>query len=269
MQENKIYCESNLDTMSRMPDNFIDLTVTSPPYDGLRKYNGYSFPFEEIAKELYRVMKWGGVVVWVVGDATVNGSESGTSFKQALFFMQCGFNLHDTMIYSSKKPPLTHNRYEQEFEFMFVLSKGKPKTFNAILENSKFAGASWNFGNGSPSSAKKEKGDAMRWRNEKSIAKDKKIKGNIWNYATGQGGSSNDIAAFEHPAIFPEKLVADHIYSWSNEGDLVYDCFGGSGTTAKMAHLMKRRWILSEISQEYVDLANKRIAPYLAQLTMF
>ena len=122
---NKNYNESNLETMARMPDNFIDLTVTSPPYDNLREYKGYSFPFQDIAKELYRVTKQGGVVVWVVGDATMNGSESGTSFNQALYFMQCGFKLHDTMIYETDKPPLTHNRYEQRFEFMFILCKGK------------------------------------------------------------------------------------------------------------------------------------------------
>ena len=128
---NKIYCESNLDTMAKMPDNFIDLTVTSPPYDGLREYNGYSFPFEDIAKELYRVTKQGGVVVWVVGDATINGSETGSSLRQALFFMQCGFNLHDTMIYqknsSSFPASKTGNRYTQIFEYMFVFCKGEIK----------------------------------------------------------------------------------------------------------------------------------------------
>jgi DNA modification methylase len=134
LELNKIYNESNLDTMKRMPDNFVDLTVTSPPYDGLRSYNGYSFPFEEIAQELYRVTKQGGVVVWVVSDATTNGTESGTSFRQALYFKECGFNIHDTMIYHKHSPPLTHNRYEQHFEYMFILGKGKLKTFNPILE---------------------------------------------------------------------------------------------------------------------------------------
>jgi len=130
---NKIYCESNLETMSRMPDNFVDLTVTSPPYDGLRDYNGYSFPFEEIAKELFRVTKQGGVVVWVVGDASIDGSETGTSFKQALFFMECGFRLHDTMIYEKNNfMPLNHRRYEQCFEYMFVLTKGKHEVFNPL-----------------------------------------------------------------------------------------------------------------------------------------
>jgi DNA modification methylase len=129
---NKIYCENCLDTMARMPDNFIDLTVTSPPYDNLRNYNGYVFDFESIAKELFRVTKKGGVVVWVVGDATINGSETGTSFKQSLYFMQCGFNLHDTMIWVRRTIPQNGNRYEPCFEFMFIFSKAAPKTFNPI-----------------------------------------------------------------------------------------------------------------------------------------
>ena len=134
MEINKLYNENCLETMAKMPDNFIDLTVTSPPYDNLREYKGYSFAFEQIAKELFRITKQGGVVVWVVGDATMNGSESGTSFKQALFFKEIGFNLHDTMIYQKVNyVPLTHNRYEQSFEFMFILSKGKPKTFTLKL----------------------------------------------------------------------------------------------------------------------------------------
>jgi DNA modification methylase len=257
---NKIYCESNLETMARMPDNFIDLTVTSPPYDDLRTYNGYSFPFEEIAKELYRVTKQGGVVVWVVGDATVNGSETGTSFRQALYFKEIGFSLHDTMIYAKHNPiPLTHNRYEQGFEYMFVLSKGKPKTFNPIMENCVLVGS---LNNRRAAGIVPEA--ATRSRQEKTIVKEKKQKINIWSYIVGYNEDS-----VKHPAVFPQELAQDHILSWSNEGDLVYDCFGGSGTTAKMAHKWKRNWILSEISQEYVELANKRLKPYLSQLTMF
>ena len=265
----QIFNENCLDTMGRMPDNHIALTVTSPPYDNLRDYNGSSFPFEDIAKELYRVTKQGGVVVWVVGDATVDGSETGTSFRQALFFKEIGFNLHDTMIYRSKKPPLTHNRYEQEFEYIFVLSKGKPNTFNPIKIKTNFAGDVKKFNHGKITDAKKEKGDAVRWRDEKLIVNETRIKGNIWDYATGMNGSSKDELAFLHPAIFPEKLAADHIFSWSNENDIVYDCFGGSGTTVKMAHLQNRKAIMSEISEEYCLIAKKRIDPYLRQERLF
>ena len=249
--------------MARMPDNFIDLTVTSPPYDNLRDYKGYSFDFEKIALELFRVTKQGGVVVWVVGDSTVNGSETGTSFKQALYFKEIGFNLHDTMIYSTNKPSLTHNRYEQEFEYMFVFSKGSPKQFTPVIIKSKWAGT------GTHGTFRQDATGRQEKAHNKKLISDTRIKGNIWHYQSGNGKGTNDNCAFEHPATFPEQLAADHIYSWSNEGDLVYDCFGGSGTTAKMAHLQKRNWILSEISAEYCEIARKRIEPYLQQTTLF
>jgi DNA modification methylase len=257
---NKIHNESNLETMAKMPNNFIDLTVTSPPYDGLRTYNGYSFPFEDIAKELYRVTKDGGVLVWNVADATIKGSESGTSFKQALYFMECGFRLHDTMIYAKNNPiPLTHNRYEQQFEYMFVLAKGKPKTFNALTEKCKTLGATNNRAN-----TGKVNEAATRNREEKTVVNETKQRNNIFYYTVGSNEDS-----VKHPAPFPEKLAADHIYSWSNENDIIYDPFMGSGTTAKMAHLQKRMWIGSEMSVEYTKVANDRLKVYLTQTTLF
>ena len=245
---NKIYNENCLDTMAKMEDNFIDLTVTSPPYDNLRTYNGYSFDFESIAKELYRVTKEGGVVVWVVGDSTKNGSETGTSFNQALFFKECGFNLHDTMIWKKDKYiPLTHNRYEQQFEYMFVFSKGKPKTVNHIMVDSINAGKQ-------PKRTFYQTSDSTKPTAEhtpKMVAK-KKIKGNVWTFNPQSLGNG-------HPAIFPEQLANDHIISWSNKGDLVYDCFIGSGTTAKMAKLNNRNYIGSEISEEYCKIIEQRL----------
>ena len=261
MEINKIYNEDCLETMAKMPDNFIDLTVTSPPYDDLRDYKGYSFPFEEIAKELYRVTKEGGVLVWIVNDATINGSESGTSFKQALFFKEIGFNLHDTMIYDkgfAKFPDSV--RYAQSFEYMFILSKGSPKTFNPAKT------LSVQGGNKKPITDRNKNGET-----EKSIAivNQYKSERNVWLIDSGFNRSSKDETAFEHPAIFPEELPKLHIASWSKENDIVYDCFGGSGTTVKMAHLQKRNWIMSEISNEYCKIAEKRIAPYLAQTLLF
>ena len=250
---NKNYNENNLDTMAKMPDCFVDLTVTSPPYDNLRTYNGYSFPFEDIAKELYRVTRQGGVVVWIVGDATVKGSESGTSFKQALYFKEIGFNLHDTMIYQKNQfMPLTHKRYEQSFEYMFVFSKGKPKTFNPIMLDCISKGS------------KKYRGKAKQYENtyserkrdETTITKEKKQKENIWKFNTGNASGDDKT---KHNAPFPEKLAQDHIISWSNEGDLVYDPFMGSGTTAKMAILNNRKYVGSEISEEYCDIIEERI----------
>ena len=195
--------------------------------------------------------------MWVVGDATVKGSETGTSFKQALYFMQCGFNLHDTMIYLKKDfPPLTHNRYEQQFEYMFVFSKGKLKTFNGLREPSKHAGELRNKRNN-----KHEVSSAIRNRDGYTTIKETKLRTNVWLMA---GAHTNH----NHPAIFPEALANDHILSWSNEGDTVLDCFCGSGTTPKMAKLLNRHYIGIEVSAEYVALANERLAQVERGLTL-
>lgn len=255
---NKIYCESAATLMGKLPPNYVDLTVTSPPYDDLRKYNGYSFEFEPIASELFRVTKIGGIVVWVVGDSTKNGSESGTSFRQALYFKEIGFNLHDTMIYHKVGLTLNHNRYEQEFEYMFVFSKGRPSVFNPIQipciwfnKDSDRTGQHYNHHD--------EQNKRLRSGKSRTNIKPFKIKGNVWKYNVGYGHSSRDKIAFQHPAIFPEELVKDHILSWSNQGDLIYDPFMGSGTTAKMAILTGRNYIGSEISPEYCQIAENRI----------
>lgn len=269
MEINKIHNENCLATMQRMPNCFVDLVITSPPYDNLRKYKGYSFDFETIAKELFRITKNGGVVVWVVGDATIDGDETGTSFRQALFFKEIGFKLHDTMIYQKENIPLTHNRYEQAFEYMFVFVKNKLKTFNPIKEKTKHYGSLKKKNDGELTEAKKEKGKAARYRDEAMKINKFKIKNNIWQYAVGMHGTTSDKIAFEHPAIFPEKLAHDHIVSWSNPNDLIYDPFMGSGTVAKMAHLASRNWVGSEISKEYCDIANKRIQAYLSKNPLF
>ena len=255
MEVNKIYCENCLDTMARMPDGFVDLTVTSPPYDNLRTYNGYSFDFESVAKELYRVIKQGGVVVWVVGDATISGSETGTSFKQALYFKEIGFNLHDTMIYQKanfSNPSTT--RYHQIFEYMFILNKGKLNTFNPIIDRENITQS------GSVGRNTTRLKDGSMKENKKRTNNKYGMRYNIWRLKTA--GQENMGKSLIHPAMFPEQLANDHIISWSNEGDLVYDPFMGSGTTAKMAILNKRNYIGSEISKAYCDIAKKRIRNY-------
>jgi DNA modification methylase len=266
MELNKIYNENCLDTMKRMSDGFIDLTVTSPPYDNLRDYKGYTFSFEDIAKELYRVTKDGGVVVWVVGDATINGSETGTSFRQALYFKEIGFNLHDTMIWIKDGGGAIGSKkcYTQNFEYMFVFSKGKIKTTNLIYDKPNAS-----FGKDKSFIGRRLSNGERKIENRKPEALELSRRNNYWHYNPGFNLSSKDEISFKHPATFPEQLAADHIYSWSNEGDIVYDCFGGSGTTAKMAHIHNRNWILSEISQEYCEIAEKRIKPYITQPNLF
>jgi site-specific DNA-methyltransferase (adenine-specific) len=239
------------EVMKSMPADSIDLTVTSPPYDNLRTYNGFVFDFETIAKELYRLTKPGGVVVWVVGDETKNGSETGTSFKQALYLKGIGFNLHDTMIYRKiNYMPLTHRRYEQEFEYMFVFSKGSPCVFNPILKKNRTAGTEYKTGR-----PHLYDGHAMRNnRDEKYITAKSSNHGNIFDYIVGLG---EDL--LNHPAPFPESLARDHVLSWSNTGDIVFDPMMGSGTTGKMAVKYERNFIGIEISQEYLAIAERRI----------
>ena len=253
-----------LEGLRQLEDKSVDLVVTSPPYDDLRVYKGYSFDFENIARELFRVLKEGGVIVWVVNDGTKNGSESGTSFRQALFFMNIGLNLHDTMIYAKTNyVPLTHNRYEQQFEYMFIISKGKPKTFNPLKIKCVTAGTSRSY---SYICATTKENSAIRsGREEKTIINEFKIKPNIWFYECGKDNTSKDDYVFDHPATFPEKLAKDHIFSWSKENDLVIDPFAGSGTTLKMAKQNNRRFIGFEISEDYVKICLKR----LQQNTLF
>lgn len=265
MNVNKIYNEDCLDTMKSMPENFIDLTVTSPPYDNIRKYNGFTFEPSQIAKELLRATKEGGVCVWVVGDQTVKGSETGNSFRQALTFIDAGWFLHDTMIYEKDSISFPDtNRYSQIFEYMFVFSKGKPKTANIIKDRKNI----W-AGNKKIKGRERQSNGDLDSKRKGNELKEYGSRFNVWRIPQGYGKSSKDEIAFKHPAIFPERLAADHIKTWSNEGDVVYDPFGGSATTAKMAHLLNRKWILSEISSEYCEIGNERLKPYLAQNSLF
>lgn len=237
--------------MKEIDNDAIDLTVTSPPYDNLRSYSGtleWNFEiFQDIAKELYRVTKDGGVVVWVVGDATIKGSESGTSFRQALYFKDIGFNLHDTMIYEKAQSCFGSNKcYLQSFEYMFVLSKGFPKSINFIRDRVNVRSGVESMGSG---------GLSVDGVKSKRIRKEMAVMGkrkNIWRY--GVGGGKNG-----HPAIFPEQLANDHIISWSNENDLVFDPFMGSNTTGKMAILNKRKFIGIEKVPEYFEISVKRL----------
>ncbi|MDA3042634.1 MULTISPECIES: DNA-methyltransferase [unclassified Campylobacter] len=259
IEKNRIYNAKSDEMLKCFPDNYVDLVVTSPPYDDLRDYKGVSAwnfeVFKVVANELYRVMKPGGVVVWVIGDKTNKGNKSLTSFKQALYFQEIGFDMFDVIIYEKAGSGPPHpNRYFNSFEHMFVLSKGKPKTINLLKDKpNKWAGQ-YTYGE----VTRREKDGSLTAKGRKKI-NEFGIRTNVWRYANGKGFATKDKIAYEHPAIFPEKLVEDHIKSWSNEGDLVLDPFAGSGTTAKVAHLLNRDWIAIEVVKSYCDLAKKRI----------
>ncbi len=251
---NKIVCMDCVEGMKRLPENSIDLTVTSPPYDDLRGYNGFDFDFKNIAKELFRITKKGGVVVWVVGDQTIKGDETGSSFRQALYFKQVGFNLFDTMIYlKTPRGAVGNNRtYWQAFEYMFILSKGTPKTINLIRDRENKDARDGDNGT-------KRLHDGTLLKQKRAGYSKFGRRTNVWEYLIGRGHSASDDLAYKHPAIFPEKLVQDHITSWTNDGDIVFDPMCGSGTTCKMAKLQKRDYIGMDISAEYCKIAEERL----------
>jgi site-specific DNA-methyltransferase (adenine-specific) len=257
--ENQIFNEPCLDTMKRMESNSIDLVVTSPPYDNLRTYENdvdkswNESTWKPIISELSRVIKKGGVIVWVVGDATIEGDETGTSFKQALYFKECELKLYDTMIYQkSGCASPSKKRYFHSFEYMFIFSKGFPKTFNPIQDRENKWRERWG-----KKRKKRKKDGSFSEEYEAKKASQFGMRYNIWKYRQGFQKKSED--TYDHPAVFPENLAHDHIISWSNEGDIVYDPFLGSGTTACMAKLTKRDYLGSEINEDYFKIAQERL----------
>jgi DNA modification methylase len=254
-----IYCCDNREVLQLFPDKSFDLVLTSPPYDNLREYDEFhTWDFEALAEDLIRVVCEGGIIVWVVGDSVKEGSESGSSFEQALYFKHLGFNIHDTMIWHKEAPPLTHNRYEQAFEYMFIFSNGKPKTFNPIKSQKLW----------------KDNRKIKQIRREKDGSydvgyigqSDCKIINNVWHFDTGGGQSARDNMASGHPAIFPEELVEAHIQSWSNLNDVILDPFLGSGTTTKITKKLGRKCVGIEISEKYCEIAKKRCSQSVMRL---
>jgi site-specific DNA-methyltransferase (adenine-specific) len=261
---NQIYNEDCLITMGRLPNDFIDLVLTSPPYDAMRKYGGnktyhqrlnetgYSFPFEEIAQELVRTLKPGGVIMWNVADQTIKGSRTGNSMRQALYFMDLGLNLWDHLIwYKTGTPFPSPYRYRNVWENMFIFSKGKPNTFNPILKKNKTGGRIW---------------DDRRQRNHEGLLEETKgrvvvkeygIDDNVWHITNGYANSKMFKGAESHPAIMPDEIVRRHISSWTNEGNLVYDPFLGSATTTRIAREMNRNYLGSELYTPYYEVAEK------------
>lgn len=252
MELDKIVCMDAVELLKGLPDAYVDMILTSPPYDDLRKYNGYTWNFEAIAQDSYRVLKPGGVLVWIVGDSVIDGSESLTSFKQALYFKeQVGFRMHDTMIWHKDGSPSPQtNRYLSTFEYMFVLSKGILATSNLRKQKVKYGA--------SKSTTFRSDGHTRTGFNY-AVGNETRVEDNVWYIPSGYMKTTTDIFAYEHSAMFPEKLAERHILTWSNPGDIVLDYFGGSGTTAKMARMNNRHYITGDISAEYCALMEKRL----------
>lgn len=248
-----VYNSDCLDYLKTLPNDSIKFTLTSPPYDDIRDYKGYSFPFEEIAQELWRTTKPGGVIAWNVADATVKGSETGTSMRQALYFMSLGFRLHDTMIYAKKNPMpagVSSKRYHQAWEYVFIFSKDAPETFNPIMVKAKY---------GHLEASMKHRGKDGELNYTKTKRNEYTKVRNIFEYSVGGGHSTKDKVAFKHPAIMPEQLATDMISTWTDVGDTVFDPFTGSGTTAKMCQVLDRKFHGTEMSLEYCNIIQERM----------
>lgn len=245
-----LYHGDNVSVMREMESESVDLVVTSPPYDNLRVYGGHGWNFADVAQELTRLLKPGGVIVWVVADATIDGSETLTSMRQAIHFKDvCGLNVHDTMIYRKMNGGANGSllSYLACWEYMFVFSKGRPKAIsllrdrkNIVPPRTKEEAAGRRYANGETKErrviTREEYG--ARW--------------NCWEYHVGS-------VASDHPAVFPDSLASDHIQSWSNPGDTVFDPFAGSGTTLRAAKDLGRLAIGAEIEASYVEIIARRM----------
>lgn len=259
MLESGFYNLDCIDGMRGIQSAVIDLTVTSPPYDGLRDYKGYAFNSNVVIDQLFRITKQGGVVVWIVNDQTVGGSETGTSFRQALKFIEAGFILHDTMIWQKPSPFQHHNRYIQQFEYMFVFSKGKPKTANLIRDRRNIYGGTRIHGTERQANGNTK---ALSDRQKSKNVMEYGARFNVWDIPPEKNNRTG------HPAVFPVKLASDHIRTWSNIGEIVFDPFAGSGTTLVAARELGRKYLGFEISSEYYKAASERLAKANAQVSM-
>lgn len=238
--------------MKTQPDNIIDVVLTSPPYDNIRQYNGYSFDFEATAQQLARLIKLGGAIIWNVADATIKGSETGTSMRQALYFMSLGLNLHDTMIYLKRNPMPTNartKRYHQAWEYLFIFSKGTPKTFNPIMTETKFKGTA----------RMKYRGTDGKIQYKITPRNDQTKVRNVFEYTIGGGHTTKDKEAFNHPALMPKQLALDMLSTWANKDDLIYDPFAGAGTTLLAAKQLGLDSIGTEIDATYCQLIQDRL----------
>lgn len=256
----QLYNINCLDYLTTVANNSIAFVLTSPPYDNIRHYEGYSFPFEAIATELTRTLAPGGVIAWNVADGTVNGSETGTSMRQALYFMSLGLRLHDTMIYLKKNPipaSASNKRYHQAWEYIFILSKETPKTFNPITTKAKYSHVK---NRGRFRGADNNTAYTELKRNEYTKVR------NVFEYSIGGGHTTTDKVAYKHPALMPEQLAHDMVYTWTNPGDEVFDPFSGAGTTAKICCLLHRKFIGTEISTDYCEITKTRLEQIIPPL---
>lgn len=229
-----------------------DLCVTSPPYDSLRDYEGIEWDHKVFMQIARRLRQSVSNIVWIVGDASIDGGESGSSFKQALYFIKLGYKLHDTMIWQKRGFSMpSHTRYHQIFEYMFVFRRGEIP-FSPIKDVKNITGGKTTLGK----NTFRMKNGEMTERARRPAA-EWGMRNNIWK--TNTTGQEQPCKTLEHPATFPYKLAHDHIVSWSNQGDMIVDPFMGSGTTLRAAKDLRRTAIGIEISEKYCEIAARKM----------
>ena len=252
---NSIICGDSAEVLKNFPDNSIDMVVTSPPYDGLRDYNGFSLDLHKIGKEIYRVLKDGGIAVMVIQDATKDFAKSLTSFRTIVDWCDnVGFRLFETVIYhkNGTEGAWWKQRFRVDHEYMPIFMKGKkPQYFNKepLKIPSKHGGKVMS-GSGN------RRTDGTLSETVRRPINTMKCRGTVWDYL--MAGDKNPLKR-KHPAVFPDKIPYDCIQCFCPEGGLVLDPFIGCGSTAVMAKVLGRNYIGIDISREYCDLAEERI----------
>jgi len=248
----QLHQQDCVEWMLTQPHESIDCVLTSPPYDNIRSYNGYTFDFESTATELVRLLAPGGVIIWNVADATQGGSETGTSMRQALYFMSLGLRLHDTQIYVKRNPMPTNvqtRRYHQAWEYMFVFSKGTPAVFNPIQVDAKYTG----------NARMKYRGTDGTIEYKTTIRNVKTKLRNVFEYTIGGGHTTKNKQLSSHPALMPEQLALDQLTTWADTHSVIYDPFAGAGTTLWAAQQLGFSSVGTEIDSDYCALIHDRM----------
>lgn len=265
----KDYTLINADCSEVLPGEYknkVDLILTSPPYDQMRTYSGNKFDFHAVADALVPCLKIGGVIVWIVADQIIDGSESGTSFAQVLEFKKRGLRLHQTLIYqNSGGRPISLDRCLRDLQYMFIFSKGKPKTANIPVDRKNITAGTRRKSNDAGRKSNDKKAGQTTWQRHGHYTLGEYGKRTqVWTYPTGLFHSgmqeTHQLVSDLHPAVFPVKLAYDHVKCWTNEGDLVLDPMAGSGTTLSAAIGLKRQAVGIEISNEYCQGAHERLS---------
>lgn len=261
----KVHCMECVEGMEMLPDDCVDLVVTSPPYDAVRKYNGFAFDLHQTGAQIHRVLKDGGIAAMVIQDQTKDFGKSLTSFRTIIDWCDSfGFKLFECVIYrkNGSEGAWWKHRFRVDHEYIPLFLKGdRPAYFDKqpLRVPSKHGGKVMS-GSGNRRTDGATNGTVRREINAT------KCRGTIWNYL--MAGDKNPLKR-KHPAVFPDAIPSDLIQCFCPPGGIVLDPFIGSGSTAVQALKHERHFIGFDISQEYCDLCNQRLEKDVETATLF